>query len=297
MIVGRDRARAETAIQRRPPGRGDLTFEHCDVTSRQESLRSLVARVLASHGRIDVLINGAGVNSATPFLEITDEEIERMVAVDQLAVMRACQAFGRYFVQRPARREGASIINVGSRAAHRCHRSSPIPCQGRGSQPDEEPGERMGPPGIRCNVLVPGFFPAEQNRAILTPSASRTHHRADAAAATRRAPTSWRAPRRLSRAMRGGSSPAPRSSSTAASAHDHLRATTWPRDSCATTSCSPARRGAAVPRGRRHAADRRSAQPSFSGGYRRRSRLRDAHRPLARRRPLQVAGHAPRRGR
>ena len=26
-----------------------------------------------------------------------------------------------------------------------------------------------GPFGIRCNVLVPGFFPAEQNRAILTP--------------------------------------------------------------------------------------------------------------------------------
>ena len=86
-----------------------------------------MARVLASHGRIDVLINGAGVNSATPFLEISDEEIERIVAVDQLAVMRACQEFGRYFVERAGTSgEGASIINIGSASGlTRSHRSSP----------------------------------------------------------------------------------------------------------------------------------------------------------------------------
>ena len=62
----------------------------------------LVKRVLASHGRIDVLVNGAGANSATPFLDIDDDEMERLVAVNQLAVMRACQEFGRYLVERAA---------------------------------------------------------------------------------------------------------------------------------------------------------------------------------------------------
>ncbi len=149
----------------------ELAFEPCDATSRVE-LRDLVGRVLASHGRIDVLVNGAGLNSATPFLEIGDEELERVVAVNQLAVVRACQEFGRYFVERAgASGDGASIINVGSAsgltplsrvftysmtkaAVHNLTRNL---------------AREWGPLGIRCNVLVPGFFPAEQNRAILTP--------------------------------------------------------------------------------------------------------------------------------
>ncbi len=84
------------------------------MTDRR-ALAGLVDRVLARHGRIDVLVNGAGVNSATPFLDIDDDELERVVAVNQLAVVRSCQEFGRYFVERAGRTgEGASIINVGS---------------------------------------------------------------------------------------------------------------------------------------------------------------------------------------
>lgn len=114
VIVGRDRAKGSAALDRLRVDGGELTFEPCDVISRNQ-LRELVARVRASHGRIDVLVNGAGLNSATPFLEISDEEMERVVAVNQLAVMRACQEFGRYFVERAkSSGEGASIINVGS---------------------------------------------------------------------------------------------------------------------------------------------------------------------------------------
>jgi NAD(P)-dependent dehydrogenase (short-subunit alcohol dehydrogenase family) len=150
-------------------GKGEaLTLDLADPDSVENGVKA----VLASHGRIDVLVNGAGLNSATPFLEIGDEELERVVAVDQLAVVRACQEFGRYFVERAvASREGASIINVGSAsgltplsrvftysmtkaAVHNLTRNL---------------AREWGPLGIRCNVLVPGFFPAEQNRAILTP--------------------------------------------------------------------------------------------------------------------------------
>ena len=170
VIVGRDRARADAALERLRVDGAELAFEPCDATSRDE-LRDLIARVLASHGRIDVLVNGAGVNFATPFLDISDEEMERVVAVNQLAVMRACQEFGRYFVDRAqSSGEGVSIVNIGSMsgltplsrvftysmtkaAVHNLTKNLP---------------REWGPLGIRCNVLVPGFFPAEQNRAILT---------------------------------------------------------------------------------------------------------------------------------
>ena len=160
VIVGRNRVE-----------RDDLAFERCDVASRTE-LRDLVARVLASHGRIDVLVNGAGVNSATPFLDISDEEIEHVVAVNELGVMRACQEFGRYFVERAqSSGEGASIINIGSASG-----LTPLSriftysmTKAAVHNLTKNLAREWGPLGIRCNVLVPGFFPAEQNRKILTP--------------------------------------------------------------------------------------------------------------------------------
>ena len=172
VIVGRDRATGSAALDRLRVDGCELTFEPCEVTSRDQ-LHDLVARVLASHGRIDVLVNGAGLNSATPFLEISDEELERMVAVNQLGVMRACQEFGRYFVERAeSSGEGASIINVGSASG-----LTPLSrvftysmAKAAVHNLTRNLAREWGPLGIRCNVLVPGFFPAEQNREILTPA-------------------------------------------------------------------------------------------------------------------------------
>jgi NAD(P)-dependent dehydrogenase (short-subunit alcohol dehydrogenase family) len=171
VIVGRDRTKADAVLAQFRERGLDAAFEPCDAVSR-DGLRDLVARVTATHGRIDVLVNGAGANAATPFLEIEDDELDRLVAVNLFAVVRACQEFGRYFVERAGTTgEGASIVNVGSvsgvtplsrvftyslakAAVHNLTRNL---------------AREWGTLGIRCNVLVPGFFPAEQNRAVLTP--------------------------------------------------------------------------------------------------------------------------------
>jgi NAD(P)-dependent dehydrogenase (short-subunit alcohol dehydrogenase family) len=136
--------------------------------SSRASLESLKAGTLAKYGRIDILVNGAGANSATPFLEITDEEYERLFNINTTAVFMACQIFGGYFVQEKI---AASIINVGSMsgllplsrvftysmtksAVHNLSRNL---------------AREWAPLGIRVNTLVPGFFPAEQNRKVLNP--------------------------------------------------------------------------------------------------------------------------------
>jgi len=171
VLVGRDADKGAAAAEALRSAGGEVVFEACDVASRSE-LAGLVTRVLASHGGVDVLVNGAGVNSATPFLDIDDEELERIVAVNQLAVVRACQEFGRSFVERAeAGGPGASIINVGSasglRPLSRVFTYSMTKAAVHNLT--RNLAREWGPLGIRCNVLVPGFFPAEQNRAVLTP--------------------------------------------------------------------------------------------------------------------------------
>ncbi|MGD0083359.1 MAG: SDR family oxidoreductase [Acidimicrobiales bacterium] len=171
VIVGRDAAHADAALSRLRNGAREVTFEACDASVRS-ALHSLLERILVSHGRVDVLVNGAGTNSGTPFLEISDDELERIVTVNQLAVMRACQEFGRYFVGRAASSgEGASIVNIGSASG-----LTPLSqvftysmTKAAVHNLTKNLAREWGPLGIRCNVLVPGFFPAEQNRAILTP--------------------------------------------------------------------------------------------------------------------------------
>lgn len=169
VIVGRDPARGYAALRRLGFDADVVSYERCDATRREE-LRSLVERVLAVQSRIDILVNGAGVNSATPFLDISDDEIATVVEVNQLASMRACQEFGRYFTERARLSgEGASIINVGSVSG-----LSPLSrvftysmAKAAVHNLTRNLAREWGPLGIRCNVLVPGFFPAEQNRAIL----------------------------------------------------------------------------------------------------------------------------------
>jgi NAD(P)-dependent dehydrogenase (short-subunit alcohol dehydrogenase family) len=167
VIVGRDAAKAQGVLDvLSKAGLTHVAFEPCDVSSRAE-LASLVQRVVAKHGRVDVLVNGAGVNSATPFLDINDDELNRIVDANFLAVVRSCQEFGRHFVSRAG---GASIINVGSASGitplSRVFTYSATKAAVHNLT--KNLAREWGPHEIRVNVLVPGFFPAEQNRKILS---------------------------------------------------------------------------------------------------------------------------------
>ena len=170
VVAGRDAVRGAEAVD--AIGGAATRFVACDTT-RREQLDELVAAVRRVEGSIDVLVNAAGVNSATPFLEIGEDELEALMATNATAVARACQAFGRYFVERATTEEiGASIINVGSEAGRRPLSRVFTYSMAKAAVHNltENLAREWGPLGIRCNVLVPGFFPAEQNRAILDPA-------------------------------------------------------------------------------------------------------------------------------
>ena len=111
-IVGRDGAKAQVRIDQITKGGGQAEFFACDATSTA-ALRHLLAAVLARFGRVDILVNGAGVNSPTPFLDIPEEEFDRVFMVNLKGVVLACQVFGKHLVTQ----KSGSIINIGSASA------------------------------------------------------------------------------------------------------------------------------------------------------------------------------------
>ncbi len=167
VLVGRSAEKASGKIAAIESAGGSAYFVAADVAAR-ESLEQMLATVLERSGKCDILVNGAGVNAATPFLDVTDEEYDRIFATNAKAVFVSCQVFGSYFLENKI---NASIINVGSM-------SGVIPLsrvftysmtKAAVHNISKNLAREWATDGIRVNTLVPGFFPAEQNRKVLTP--------------------------------------------------------------------------------------------------------------------------------
>lgn len=166
VIVGRNEEKAQAKLAIINDEGGEGYFVAADVTSR-ESLENLLADVVGKSGECQILVNGAGVNAATPFLEISGDEYDRIFSTNTKAVFSACQVFGKYFLENEIK---ASIINVGSM-------SGVIPLsrvfaysmsKAAVHNISKNLAREWATQDIRVNTLVPGFFPAEQNRKVLT---------------------------------------------------------------------------------------------------------------------------------
>ena len=75
-------------------GNGKALPLEMNVCSKQD-FECCMKKILNEFGRVDVLINGAGINAPTPFLEITEEEWDQILEVQLKGTMFGCQMFGR----------------------------------------------------------------------------------------------------------------------------------------------------------------------------------------------------------
>lgn len=167
VLVGRSEEKAAARLKKIESVGGKAYFLPCEVDKKQ-NLEDLLGSVLKRSDKIDIVVNGAGTNSATPFLDVPEEEYDRIFDINMKGVFLACQVFGKYLVDR---NEGGSIINVGSM-------SGVIPLsrvftysatKAAVHNLSKNLAREWAPLNIRVNTLVPGFFPAEQNKKVLTP--------------------------------------------------------------------------------------------------------------------------------
>ena len=145
---------------------GEALAIRADVASKAD-LQAAAKALDQAWGGTDILINAPGLNSGTPFFEITEAEWDKLIAVDLKGVFLACQVFGRGMVER---RRG-SIINISSASS-----GPPLSrvftygvAKGGVNQVTQFLAREWAEAGVRVNALLPGFFPAEQNRKLLTP--------------------------------------------------------------------------------------------------------------------------------
>ncbi len=153
----------------------DKNFENADKVSRQikkgggksiaiemdvvkkESHEQALENILKTYRRVDVLINGAGINVPTPFFDITLQEWYAILETHMTGTFLACQVFGKHMVSR----KKGSIINMSSA-------SSGPPLSKAFTYSVAKAGinnltqnlaREWATKGVRVNALRPGFFP------------------------------------------------------------------------------------------------------------------------------------------
>ena len=127
----------------------------CDV-SDASAIREAVREAIAAHGRIDTLINCAGVNRRKPALEVTEEDYDFILDINLKGAYIMAQEVGRHMIERGS----GSQVNIASLNTDKpLLNVSPYALSKAGMEGMTRAlAAEWGPHDVRVNALAPGFI-------------------------------------------------------------------------------------------------------------------------------------------
>jgi len=151
-------ARAIEALGRR------TLREECDVLDRA-SIQRLHNAVITAFGKVDILVNAAGMAKKVPTLDEDEDEWLKIIDTNLTGTMRACQIFGRTMLEQGR----GSIINIASLATFVAfHEVAAYGASKAGvAALTRSLAVEFAPKNVRVNGIAPGIFPTDLNRELL----------------------------------------------------------------------------------------------------------------------------------
>ncbi|MDP4261461.1 MAG: SDR family oxidoreductase [Bacteroidota bacterium] len=161
VIVGRDEKKLEKAKKQL----GEYCYPMiCDI-SNLACIPAFIEKVISKFGQIDTLVNNAGINMKKEFIEVTDEEFQRVITTNLCSVF----AISREVVKHMLKRGSGSIIHISSMAAQYglpkviAYSASKTAIDGMTRAMAVE----LSPKGIRVNAIAPGFIETDMTAKAL----------------------------------------------------------------------------------------------------------------------------------
>lgn len=141
-------------------GGESIAFE-IDVSSKKQHI-NILNSVIHEFGPVQILVNGAGTNSATPFFELELTEWEGVMNSQITGTFLSCQVFGEHMVQNNM----GSIINISSASAGPpLSKAFPYSVAKAGIKNlTQNLAREWATKGVRVNAIRPGFFPTKWNQ-------------------------------------------------------------------------------------------------------------------------------------
>jgi 3-oxoacyl-[acyl-carrier protein] reductase len=142
---------------------GAARVYQADLRSATDT-ESLVDRIIADLGRIDIVVNNAGIVRDTLLFAMTDEDLDAVLDLNLKAAFRVTRAAARHMM----RRKSGLVVNMSSAAGSR-------PGRGQSNYAASKAGiegltralaVELAPKGIRVNAVAPGVIDSEMTRTI-----------------------------------------------------------------------------------------------------------------------------------
>lgn len=161
IVIGRNEEKLKAAKS----NLGELCTYYAFDLNNLEKVPALINQIVNEHGRIDILVNNAGINHKKPFIEVTNEEFEKVIATNLTAVF----AISREVAKHMLTNKSGSIINISSMAAQygipqvMAYTASKTGIEGMTRAMAVE----LSPHGIRVNCVAPGFIATDMSAKAL----------------------------------------------------------------------------------------------------------------------------------
>ena len=131
-----------------------------DVAQKEQHYQVLDT-VINQFGSLDIIVNGAGINGSTPYLDITEEEWNAIMDSQIKGTFLGCQVYGEYMLKKGK----GNIINISSASAGPPLSKAFTYSAAKAAIKNltQNLGREWGTKGVRVNAIRPGFFPTEWN--------------------------------------------------------------------------------------------------------------------------------------
>lgn len=140
----------------------------CDVTDAGQ-----VAEAVGTPERLDVLVNNAGTNAPAPFVKVSEEDLDRVLALNVKGTFLVAQAAARRMVEGG---EGGSIVNVTSQMGHVGAPNRSVYCATKHAVEGltKAMAVELAPRDVRVNSLAPTFVETPMTRPFFEDQAFKT---------------------------------------------------------------------------------------------------------------------------
>ena len=160
--VARDRDKLQELENQNPESVRIETFDFSDPNS----LSRILKKAVEEFGRVNSIVNNAGIAPASDSLQTETSEFENVFKVNLLAPMVICQAAAQYFIDTETK---GSIVNISSTAGLKGKSNLAAYSASKGGmlRLTESLSAEWARHGVRVNAIAPGAFETDAQKAVL----------------------------------------------------------------------------------------------------------------------------------
>ena len=157
-VVGTGRSTERLQAAAKHLNAGERFLGVAGDVGKPEAVKAVFEQAVAKYGKVDVLVNNAGIFTAKPFVDFTPADIEENISTNLKGVLYASQEAARHM----SARNSGSIVNITASIALQPHSGVPamlaVALKGGVNQATRALALELAPHGVTVNAVAPGVI-------------------------------------------------------------------------------------------------------------------------------------------